>query len=289
MGTDDGGADGKADAHAVTAVIRWGGAAVKLAGEQHGKLLPGDAAAVVCYFENGLIALCADGEGQGSHARGMENGVFQQIDQYLLDQHGIHGDADKILRDRYIDLPVRIVLAEFQQHGVDQLLQHRVGLADKNGLVIHPGDREQILHHPHQAFRVLPHFAQEPQLLLFGNGIVIVDDGGAGAVDGSQRCAQVMRDGSQQIAPHLFGFGFQLHPLLGLQLGGQGAGGDGDRQHDQGGNEIVRRNEVEGKIGEGEDKIVDQHAAQAGKNTPQVASGQHGDQKHRQNEYQRNQ
>ena len=70
------------------------------------------------------------------HALGVENRVFQQIHQHLRDQHGVHGNADEFFRNFHMNLRVRVVLVEFHQHRVDQLLQNGVvlGKTDSGGV-----------------------------------------------------------------------------------------------------------------------------------------------------------
>ena len=46
--------------------------------------------------------------------------IFQQIDQNLFDQHDIHGDADKGVRNIHHNVMVREMLAEFEYLGSDK-------------------------------------------------------------------------------------------------------------------------------------------------------------------------
>ena len=219
----------------------------------------------------------------------MVHGVFQQIDQYLLDQQGIHRNADEILRDRNLHILVRVALMELLQNRIDQFLQDGGGLAHGHGLTVDPCDREQVFHDSDQVLGILLHIPQKPELLITVQAVVIIDQCAAGAVDGGQGCAKIMGDGPKKIAAHFLLFGFHPQLILSLQLGREGTGKDGDDQHDQSGYEVGRGQKIKGEVWKRKNVIVDQYACQRGEDTTKVALSNQRDEKNGQNEYHRHQ
>ena len=73
-----------------------------------------NAASVVHHFKYDLIRRCKDVKGEGGHALCVTDGVFQQIEDDLLDQYRVHGNDHNVLRHRHIDILVRISLREFR-------------------------------------------------------------------------------------------------------------------------------------------------------------------------------
>ena len=70
------------------------------------------AAAVVRYFEHSVAAHREDFQRQLGHSLGVEHRVLQQVHQHLLDQHGVHGDHNKVLRQLQLYRNVRTSITD---------------------------------------------------------------------------------------------------------------------------------------------------------------------------------
>ena len=146
MGLDDGPAHAQTDAHIAAGRIRRG-FAVQKSRKQEIHSLRRDPAAIILHRKDSLSAFQLHPEPEVLHSVGMEHRIFQQIHQHLLDQHRIHGDADKFLRNGYLYILIWIMLMKLYKQGIDQLLQHRAVLGKADRIRIHAGDRQQIFHH----------------------------------------------------------------------------------------------------------------------------------------------
>ena len=67
-----------------------------------------------------MLRMIFHDEINGQDASGMNDGVFQQIDGDLLNQHRIHGDHQKFLRDLDPDGGIGIALFQLFQSFVSQ-------------------------------------------------------------------------------------------------------------------------------------------------------------------------
>ena len=169
-----------------------------------------------------------------------------------------------------MDVHPRVRLFEFDQHGVNEFFQHRGGLFHRDLFAVDPGDGQQILHHPVQPLGILADLAQKLQLLLPAQGVVVFDHRGAGPVNGRQRGAQVVRDGPQEVRPHLFRLALHPQLLLFFDAGGQGAGHDGHHQHHGTREQVFRQSEIKCKIGRAERKVDRQHSDDRRRHAPEI-------------------
>ena len=246
MRLDDGRTHRKADAHAVLAAvcryIRVG------AGEQRFQPFSGDAAAIVRHLEHRTIAHREHLQGQFCHALGVQSGIFQQVHQHLLDEHGIHGDHDKGIRRFQLHRDLRVALAELDQHRIQQFVQHSGGLLHRHLLAVDAGDGKQILHHAGQPLGIAAGFAKQFNGLFLIQRVIIFDHSGAGTVDGGERGAQIVRNRAQKVCTHLLLLAFHTQLFLLFDAGGEGAGHDGHHQHHKAGEQVFRQGKVEGEI-----------------------------------------
>lgn len=86
---------------------------------------------------------------------GMANGIFHQIDEYLFDQGGIHGNNQHFLRNRNIYNGIGKTLANptdslTYNFFYDFILLFQIGCAACNFR-----NRKQILHHVNQPFCIM--------------------------------------------------------------------------------------------------------------------------------------
>ena len=214
----------------------------------------------------------------------MEHRVLQQVHQHLLDQHGVHGDHNKVLRQLQLHRNVRAALFEFDQHRVQQLFQHGGGLFDRHLFPVEAGHGKQILHHTVEPLGILAGLPQQLEGLFLAQRIVVFRHGGAGPVNGGEGRAQVVGDRPQKVGAHFFPLGLHAQLLLFFDPGGQGTGHDGYGQHHKAGEQIFRQGKIEGKIGGEKGKIDRQHTCQRGQHAPEITVGVHGGDKHSQHE-----
>ena len=179
---------------------------------------------------------------------------------------------------------VRVVLVEFHQHRVDQLLQNGVVLGKTDSGGVNAGHGQQIFHHPHQPLGVGADVRQKLHVGLPGKGIEIVPHGGTCAVNGGQGRAQVVGHRPKEIAPHPLLFRLGLHLLLPLDLGCHGAGHDGHHQHHHRRGQTLRADQVERPVGIGEGVIHGHDAGQRGNDPPEIPLRPPCDQEHAQHE-----
>ena len=91
---------------------------------------------------------------------GVADGVFQQVDDHLLDEHGLHGEIQNIVGQLQGDGAVGKPAAHGEQSVPRHLLQHLLLLVQGHDPVPDLGDGEQILHHGAQGVGValdVPH------------------------------------------------------------------------------------------------------------------------------------
>ena len=196
---DNGLADRKADAHAFVGIAAFAGG-VGIPVKQPGKPLGIDAGSEVPDMKDGvgLRYFCLQFDRLAGAA--VIDGIFQQIDQHLLDEGGVHGNHDKFIWNLYLHLGLWEPFVKPADSGGNHFLQRLQRRFDAGGLVADPRDGQQVFHHPVQPFGVGADVAQKLELLLPVEQVIVVDDRGAGAVDRGQRRAQVVGNRPQQIA-----------------------------------------------------------------------------------------
>ena len=208
----------------------------------------------------------------------MRHGILHQIAQDLFNEDGVHGDHQKFIRNRHGDLHTRAALAEFLQYLSYDLLSSLILLVNVGLGIPHAGDREEIFHHADEPLGFAAGIFQKAALLFRGEKFFSFQNGGGGADDGGQRCADIMRHRAEQVCPGLFFFRFCTQVFLPLDLGGHGAGHHGDHQHHDEGEGISRDGEVKCKVGICKNIVHTDNANEGGDRTKEIAVGQAGDQ-----------
>ena len=186
----------------------------------------------------------------------MQSGIFQQVHQHLLDQHGIHGDHDKGIRRFQLHRDLRVALAELDQHRIQQFVQHSGGLLHRHLLAVDAGDGKQILHHAGQPLGIAAGFAKQFNGLFLIQRVIIFDHSGAGTVDGGERGAQIVRNRAQKICTHLLLLAFHTQLFLFFDAGGEGAGHDGHTSITRPENRFSDRVKLKAKYGERKAKFT---------------------------------
>ena len=178
----------------------------------------------------------------------MDSGVFNQVGEDLLNENGVHGDHQQLIRDIYRELDVRQALMGFLNgFGQDFLRGLRPG-GQLRLVTADAGDGQQVFHHADQPLGLLLDVLKQGAAVLKGE-VGVIQHGGGGADDGGEGGADIVGNGAQQIGAHpdLFVFHAQLIQLAGL--GGEGGGDDGDAEKGEKGQGIAGDGEVEGPEG----------------------------------------
>ena len=92
-------------------------------------------------------------------------------------------------------------------------------------------DGEEILYHPAEPVGILLGAFEQFSLLLSGQILFIVQDGGDGTADSGEGRSQIVGHPSQEIRPKLFPLVFQTEFFLLLDTGHQCGNHHADRQH----------------------------------------------------------
>ena len=197
----------------------------------------------------------------------MKNRIFQQIDQNLLDQHGVHGNHDKFLRKQHPY--VRVRNSFFQtEYGFAHHFFHRLqGFVHAGAALADPGHGEQIFHHVQKPVRILPDMPHHLPFFLIRKTFLIFQIGTAGSDDSRQRRAQIMRHCPEQVGAHFLLFRlrqklFPFRKLAGLffHMGGCHAAQDGNHHHAEKGDRIAFQHEIELPVWIGEQIVDRTHA-----------------------------
>lgn len=108
----------------------------------------------------------------------MQGGVFQQIQQYLLHQGGIHRDQQQFIWGSHLHGKIGVPPAELGRRARHHLL-HRLRLGDEPGfaITVQPGDRQEVFHHVDEPLRFLLGASQQLPLLLGWQGILLLQHG----------------------------------------------------------------------------------------------------------------
>ena len=285
VGLYDGGADGKADAVVLFLPVGGLAPALKIAVEDPLQKIGRDAAAVVRNLKNRPLLPQKYPKRQDSHALGVADGIFQNVQNHLLDEDGVHGNYHDFIGDLKLDLPAGKALSEIYTDGIDQLLQHR-GRGENLYLPrVNTGDGEEVFHHPHQPFRILLDALDHLDVLLLRQRIAAFKQGGGRAVYGGQRRAQIVGYGPEQIGPHPFLFALGLYCLVPLQLGGKRTCQHGHDDHHRRGDKIHRQGIAQRKIGEGESVIHRCRSCHRRRDAVYISLRHEGNEKHRKNEH----
>ena len=77
----------------------------------------------------------------------MDDGIFKEIDDNLLDQHGIHGKHQKFFRYLYLDGSIRKALAQSADRLRNNLFNGFHGSGNFHGVGADPGYRKQVFNH----------------------------------------------------------------------------------------------------------------------------------------------
>ena len=108
-------ADGKADSDPLMSVGVFRGRL--LAFKDKGETIRGYSLSIVPNREYNMICGAPDNQVDGLRTPGMNEGVFQQIDQNLFDQRRIHGNHQEFIRHIYEDMNIRQTFFQGLGHG----------------------------------------------------------------------------------------------------------------------------------------------------------------------------
>ena len=213
----------------------------------------------------------------------MGNGVIQQVQHHLLDEHGVHGHKQQRLRYGDGDLHIRVLFAEVQHHLAEHLLQRLVLLLyAPNIIAADAGDGQQIFHHTAEPVRVFFRVLQKLLALGFAKAAAAFQHCVDGAADGGEGRAKVVGDGPEQVGPHLLLFRLQPDAFLLFDSGGQGGDRKAHGQHGHKGERVAVDGKIQLKIGIGKGPVHAHNTDQRGKGAVKVAVGEQGDDQHRQ-------
>ena len=170
----------------------------------------------------------------------MDHGIFHQIIEDLLHEHRVHRDLQPRLGQLHLHFNVRKMLLEFFHDLPDDLLRSLHAFLEMTGAPPHPGNGQQVLHHPDQPLPFPAHIVQQGMLLLRRKVVGWIQHRLRGANDGRQRGTQIMSHGPQKICPQPLPLRLDPDLLLLLDMSGQGTGHDRDQKKCGKGQEIAR-------------------------------------------------
>ena len=122
---DDRLTDGQADSHAAAAV-RVGGRAGAI--KDGRKLVLRDSDAVVTHVKGDISLVTGDKAVDRFFTPGVYDCIFKQVDDDLLDEHGIHWNHEKVIRYLYMDICIRYPFFQSDNGFGDNLLDRLCGL-----------------------------------------------------------------------------------------------------------------------------------------------------------------
>src|SRR5947208_2332336 len=93
--------------------------------------------------------------------RGVLDGVVEQVDQHLLDEHVVHGDERQIGRDAHNDAVAVEALGELPERGPDHLLKGVPVTVQAQGARLEPRHLQQVLDEPVEAAGLVTNGLQE--------------------------------------------------------------------------------------------------------------------------------
>ena len=181
----------------------------------------------------------------------MLHGILQKIDQHLLNQKRIHRNGDKLIRHIDRNVNAGIAALHLMQGGVNQLLQHRRRLAQRHAVSLNPRHGQKIFHHVDKPLALRLHIPQKPQLLFTIQHIVVFNNGAGGTVNGGQRRAQIVRNGTQKRGAHFLLLPVDSCALLPLERRHEQTGEKGHHGHDYRTENALLKMKVENIIGHG--------------------------------------
>src|SRR5699024_6597968 len=111
-------------------------------------------------------------------------GIFHQVHQYLLNQNGVHGDEQRIVRGSKDQMDLRKTLLEFGSYAGKDLFGYFQFFADTGGGVSYAGNGQQIFHHTDQPLGFTADISQQGRPLLWGEDGVIFQHSGDRTHDG---------------------------------------------------------------------------------------------------------
>ena len=200
----------------------------------------------------------------------MLRGVFQHIEQHLADENRVHGHDKQLIRNRDVNAQLRVLLAEAHHYRGDHFLRRLVRFGNFRLPAADARNGQQVFHHADEPLRVLVDILQHLFFLLPGHVAVLLENGRRRAADAGQRRTQIVRDGAQQVAAHLFLLHLGAHAFLPLDL----------RRH--------RAGEIQLEIRVREGVVDADHAQKRRGDAVPVAAGQPRNEQHRQHEKHRN-
>jgi hypothetical protein len=229
------------------------------------------------------------------------DGIFQQVDDHLLDEHGLHGQIEDVLRKVQGDREVWETAADGEEGVAGHLLQHLLLFVQRHGAIPDLRDRQQVLHHSDQGVSVTFDVLDQREVFFRLGDLLAGEEDGGCAGDGGQGGAQIVGDCPENVAPDGLPGGLQLNgglflvqlgvefvqclgillPLHGLHSlkldpGGEGAHDAGNQGHADHGHRVAAVTEGEGAVWEHEEVIDAESAYQRGNEAVEISIGQQG-------------
>ena len=248
-----------------------------------------DAPSVVLHAKAHLSILRArDAQLDRRRVPGVDDHVFHQIAQHLLDQHRVHRHHQQLIRYAHAH-GHRVILAEFVHRLGGDLLRSLRRLFELHGAVVDARDGQDVFHQANQPLRVIAHLPDQLLLVLIAERVIVLQHDGGGADDRRQRRAQIVRHAAQQVGLHLLPLGLGLNAALALDLLGQHAHNQRHREHRHRRQRIAGQRKIELEIWIGKCVIDAEHRCDGGKQAVEVSvrearrqqHGQHKDKRHR--------
>jgi hypothetical protein len=200
VGLDDAAADREAEARAAG---RGRGAALELLEDPPHQCF-GDSRAAVGDGENDTVAAVASGDLDRSSRRGVARGVVEQVDEDVFEQHGIDVEQRQIggkvgRHGALIELPIDVV-----ERATDDLVQRDPVATELESARLETDHVQQVGDEPLEARRLS---GDRLDQLLAPRGVEpgrSTAERRSCAADRGERRAQVVRDGREHRAAHLF-------------------------------------------------------------------------------------
>ena len=120
-----------------------------------------NATPVVGNFKYGLISCKGNRQLQLCHSFRMKNGIFQKVQQHLLDKDRIHRNIHKVGRYLRNHLLIRVLLGELHKHRVNQFIQNDWRFHNLDLSTVDSCNSQQVFDHADKPLAILLNFSQQ--------------------------------------------------------------------------------------------------------------------------------
>ena len=194
-------------------------------------------------------------------AAAMADGVINQVDEHLHNEHFIHGNHGNFIGHAHGKINVGKAFARFGGNLRKDFIQRFADFFERERAACDAGDRKHVFDHAKQPFGILMDAGDQAAAAFGVDQVAVVEQGAGRAKNAGQRRTQVMGDCAQQIAAHFFFFGFDQNLLaffgqarafpgkfaLLFDVAAERARGHGNGQHDKKGYRIPLNGEIQVK------------------------------------------